>query len=250
MPEVTLALAVSSFFAGLLMFLAPCTLPLVPAYLAFISGVRHAEADTKAARRKIVINGLAFIVGFTVIFTLFGILAGFFGGFIGSFRGILTQVGGAFIIIFGLMMLNVIKIAPLMSDHKLQLPSFIVPGKPASAFLIGSVFALGWTPCVGPVLASVLLLATTSTTAWSGGLLLLIFSLGLAIPFLLTSVLYAQATRTIHQYAWVSTWVSRVGGVFLILIGVLLLTGHFGSLAAYGYKIFDSLGFSGLFDHF
>ena len=249
MPEVTVALAISSFIAGLLMFLAPCTLPLVPAYLAFISGVKQDEAGTTAAKRKIIYNGIAFVLGFTLIFTSFGMLAGFFGGFIGSFRGILTQVGGVLIIIFGLMMLNVIKIAPLMADRKVPLPNFVEPGHRSSAFAIGSIFALGWTPCVGPVLASVLLLATTSSTVWSGGLLLFIFSLGLAVPFLVTSFLYARASKTIVKYAGVSKWVSRVGGVFLILVGSLLMTDNFGLTVVYGYELFEFLGLSGLFDH-
>lgn len=250
MPEVTLGLAVASFIAGVLMFLAPCTLPLVPAYLAFISGVKQSEADNGDAKRKIITNGLAFIVGFTIVFTAFGVLAGFFGGFIGPFRGILTQIGGAFVILFGLLMLDVIKIKALQADYKFNLPSSITPGHPGSAALIGSIFALGWTPCVGPVLASVLLLATTSSTAFSGGVLLLIFSFGLAIPFLLTSLLYAKASNTIKEYSYISTWVNRVGGVFLVIIGLLLLTSNFGLMVQYGQAFFNSAGLEILFDHF
>lgn len=234
------------------MFLAPCTLPLVPAYLAFISGVKQTGvSDSKAghkAKRQIIKNAIAFILGFSTIFIGFGILAGLFGTFIGEFRGILTQVGGMFIIIFGLMMLNVINIAPLMRDRKLSMPKSLTPGKPISAFLIGATFALGWTPCIGPVLASVLLLASTSTTVFSGGLLLAVFSLGLAVPFLLTAMLYARASETIMRYGNVTKWVSTIGGVFLIFIGVLLLTDNFGLTVEYGYRVFNFFGFEGLFD--
>jgi len=250
MFELSLALAGASFIAGVLMFIAPCTLPLVPAYLAFISGVQGATATSQSDRRKIVINGLGFVVGFTVVFTLFGMLAGFFGGFIGSFREILTQLGGAAIILFGLIMFNIIKIASLQADHKIPVHSFVVPGQPMSAALIGSIFALGWTPCVGPVLASVLLLATTASTAISGGALLFIFSLGLAIPFLVTAVLYASASRTIARFAGVSKYVNIIGGIFLLCIGALLLTDNFGLTVEYGYRLFSALGLEGLFDYY
>ncbi|MDC1205263.1 cytochrome c biogenesis protein CcdA [Candidatus Pacebacteria bacterium] len=250
--EISIAFIVSAFIAGILMFLAPCTLPMVPAYLAFISGVKQSDVDgTKKgtdAKRRIIKNAIAFILGFSIIFVAFGILAGLFGTFIGQFRVILTQVGGVFIIIFGLMMLNVINFAPLMKDRKLSMPSSLKPGKPTSAFLIGATFALGWTPCVGPVLASVLLLASTSTTVLSGGFLLGVFSLGLAVPFLLTAFLYAHASETILRYGSITKWVSIVGGVFLIFIGGLLLTDNFGLTVEYGYKVFNFFGFEGLFD--
>ncbi len=248
MPEVSITLIISSFIAGVFMFLAPCTLPMVPAYLAFISGVKQKDADSKEVRNKIIRNAVAFVVGFGMVFTFFGVLAGFFGGFAGAFREILTQVGGVFIILFGLMMLNVIKIAPLLKTHTFELPSFITPGKSSSAFIIGSIFAIGWTPCVGPVLATVLLLATTSATAFSGGLLLAVFSLGLAVPFLLTAFLYARANATIMKYSRVSEWISIVGGIFLIGIGALLLTDNFGLTVEYGYRVFNFFGFEGLFD--
>lgn len=253
MIEISIAFTVSVFIAGLLMFLAPCTLPLVPAYLAFISGVKNEELqnpETEAhAKRTIIINGIAFVLGFSVIFVGFGLLAGLLGGQIGQFRNILSQVGGVFIIIFGLMMLNVIKIAPLMRERRIEFPTFLTPGNPASAFGIGSVFALGWTPCVGPVLASVLLLASTSATALDGAFLLAVFSLGLAVPFLFTAFLYIRAAKIISRISVVTKWISYIGGVFLIFLGLLLLTGNFGFTVEYGYKIFNFLGFEGLFDH-
>ena len=253
MIEVGIGFAISVFIAGLLMFLAPCTLPLVPAYLAFISGVKSEELtdpnEKKAAKRAIRINGIAFVLGFSVVFVGFGLLAGLLGAQIGQFRNLLSQVGGAFIIVFGLMMLNVIKIAPLLKERKMQMPSFMTPGHPTSACGIGVTFALGWTPCVGPVLASVLLLASTSTTAVQGGVLLGIFSLGLAVPFLVTAVLYAEATTFITKFSSITKWISYVGGVFLIFLGLLLITGNFGFTVEYGYKIFNFIGFEGLFDH-
>lgn len=244
---------ISAFIAGLLMFLAPCTLPLVPAYLAFISGVKADDFKNPqkihAAKRAVIINGGAFILGFTGIFVLFGIIAGLLGAQIAQYRILLAQIGGAFIILFGLMMLNVIRIAPLMRDHRMKVPGFLTPGKPSSAFVIGASFAFGWTPCVGPVLASILLLASTSTTAFQGGFLLFVFSIGLAIPFLLTAVLYARAGAVIARMSSVTKWISYIGGVFLILLGLLLLTNNFGLTIEYGYRIFDFINYDALLDY-
>ena len=253
MIEVSIGLVISAFIAGLLMFLAPCTLPLVPAYLAFISGVKQKDLEDPAtaasARRAIVVNGLFFILGFSIIFIGFGMLAGFFGAQIGQFRGLLTQLGGVFIIIFGLMMLNVINITPLLKERRVEAPAIFKPGNPISAFVIGSTFALGWTPCVGPVLASVLLLASTEATVLSGGFLLAVFSVGLAVPFLLTAFLYTWATKAISRITIVTRWVSYIGGLFLIFIGILLLTDNFGLTVEYGYKLFGWFGFDALFDY-
>lgn len=253
MIEVTFAFVISAFIAGVLMFLAPCTLPLVPAYLAFISGVSKNEItnpETKRkAKRKIIFNGVAFVIGFSVVFILFGVAAGALGSQIGLFRGVLSQLGGAFIIIFGFMMLGVIKFAPLQKEFKFKLPKVIEPGHPVSAFVIGNIFALGWTPCVGPVLATVILLATDSATVVSGGFLLGVFSLGLAVPFLLTAFLYARAEQTILRYGDITRWVNIVGGIFLIIIGVLLLTENFELTVIYGYRIFEFFNFEGFYDY-
>lgn len=249
MIEFEIALVLSSFIAGVLMFLAPCTLPLVPAYLAFISGVKEDEIDA-AAKRKIRRNGAMFVIGFSVIFIVFGILAGLFGSFVGQYRMLLSQIGGGFIILFGLMMLGVFSIAPLAKNWSLAMPKGITPGQPLSAFLIGAIFALGWTPCVGPVLASVLLIASTKATVFSGAFLLAVFSLGLAVPFMVVALLYTKAAGYIQRYSYISKTVSVVGGAFLILIGILLLMGDFAITTRYGYDLFNYLGIGSLFNFY
>ena len=252
MVELSFGLAVSAFVAGLLMFLAPCTLPLVPAFLAFISGVKPGEISDKQthtqAIRDIRLSALGFVLGFSLIFISFGLMAGFFSAFFGQFKSILSQVGGVFVILFALLMLNVFKFAPLSKEYKIEMPKSIKPGNPISATLIGMAFALGWTPCVGPVLASVLLLASTSGTILSGGILLAIFSLGLAVPFLTVAILYGQSQTLISKYSYLSKGINIVGGVFLLFLGLLLFTDNFGLMVEYGYRFFNLFGFEGFFD--
>jgi cytochrome c-type biogenesis protein len=251
--EITFLFIISAFVAGLLMFLAPCTLPLLPAYLAFISGVKESDlnnqSSAESAVKKIRLNSLAFVLGFSLIFISFGMAAGLFGTFIGPFRNILTQIGGIFIILFGLMTIGFFHFPILKSTFKISLPKTFYSGQPLSAGLIGAIFALGWTPCVGPILASILLLASTTTTVFTGGLMLAIFSLGLAIPFLLTAFLYSRANKFITKYSYISKWINIVGGIFLIFIGVLLLSDNFGLMVAFGYKFFNLLNIDFLFNY-
>ena len=203
MIELSLTFVLSSFVAGVLTFLAPCTLPLVPGYLGFISGVPPEDledpAKAKFARRKIFLNGVFFVVGFSIVFVVFGTLAGLIGQELVAYRVWLTRIGGVLVILFGLFMLGALKIPFLQSDKRLKMPKFLKVGKPSSSLVVGGAFAFGWTPCVGPILGSILLLAGTSTTALEGGLLLLIFSVGLAVPFLLVALLYSKATQYIPK---------------------------------------------------
>ena len=245
-------LIISAFIAGLLTFLAPCTLPLVPAYLGFISGVDHnALADpmtARAARRKIFLNGLAFIVGFSLVFIVFGTLAGLVGQELVPYSMWLARIGGAFIILFGLFMLGVFKIPLLSSDKRLPIFKWLHLGKPSSSLFIGGTFALGWTPCVGPILGSILLLAGTSGTALQGALLLSVFSLGLAVPFLLIALSFSRATAYIDATSKYLKGISVVGGVFLILLGALLVTDNFGLTIQYGYELFDFINYDKLLE--
>lgn len=251
MEPLSISFIISAFIAGVLMFLAPCTLPLVPAFLAFISGTKQKDVLTHTSlQKKIVINTLAFSFGFSVVFILFGILAGFFGAQLGVYRDVLTKLGGLFITVLGLMMLHIVTVAPLKREIKFNIPSVLTPGTSVSAFVAGTVFAFGWTPCVGPILASILLLASTATTALTGGLLLGIFSLGLSLPFLLTAVMYTKVSQYIERYVWISKSIDVVGGVFLVIVGVLLFTDHFSLLVEYGYTFFRLTGADILFKLF
>jgi len=253
MIELSIGFILASFFAGLLTFLAPCTLPLVPAYLGFISGVDQDAlknpATASAARRKIFLNGLAFIVGFSLIFIAFGVLAGFAGTALAPYRIWLARIGGVFVILFGLFMLGFFKLPFFQTDKRIPIPKWLTLGKPSSSLFIGGTFALGWTPCVGPILGSILLLAGTSGTALTGGIMLTVFSIGLAIPFLLIALVFSKATVYIDRISKYLKAVSIIGGIFLILLGLLLATDNFGLTIQYGYELFDFINYDRLLEY-
>lgn len=249
-----LTLIIPAFIAGILTFLAPCTLPLLPAYLGFISGSSIDDlkdpAKSAKARWKIFLNGLFFVIGFSVVFIVLGTLIGFVGATIlAPYRLWLSRIGGVFVIIFGLFMLNVIQIPFLTRETHFKAPAVFERGRPLNSLILGSAFSLGWTPCVGPILGSILLLASTSGTALQGGVLLTVFSAGLAIPFLLTAVAVGHATRYIENLSRFLNVVSVVGGVFLIGLGILLLTGNVGLLISWGYRLLEFVNYDALLDY-
>jgi len=249
-----LSLIIPIFIAGVLTFLAPCTLPLVPGYLGFISGSSLEDlkdpAKAKGARWKIFSNGFFFMLGFSAVFIVMGTLVGFIGAtLLAPYRLWLGRIGGIFVILFGLFMLNVLKLPFLQREFQVKTPALLERGKSSNSFILGSAFAFGWTPCVGPILGSVLLLASTSTTALQGGLMLSIFSAGLAIPFLLIAIGIGSASRYIQNITKYLKVVSVIGGIFLIFLGILLLTDNISLLISYGYQLFQFINYDRLLDY-
>lgn len=236
----------AAFIAGLITFLAPCTLPLVPGYLGFISGVPSAELNdpekAKKIRWKIFWNGFFFILGFSAVFIILGTLIGFLGSALAQYQIWLNRIGGILIILFGLFMLNVIKIPFLQAEHQLRAPSFLERGKSSSSFILGSAFGIGWTPCVGPVLGAILALAASSATALQGALLLSVFSAGLAVPFLMIALGVGSAAQYIEKFSRYLRWVSIIGGLFLIFLGILLFRGKLGLLVSWGFQLMRFFG--------
>lgn len=232
MIEFGLTLVGASFLAGLFTFLAPCTLPLVPAFLGIISGVGPEQlqnpVEIAAIRKKVFTNALFYVLGFSLIFILFGVAFSFLGQIV-TLRIWLQRIGGIFVILFGLVMLGVLRIPFLERELNLKakIPKLLTTPSKANSFGIGALFALGWSPCVGPLLGSILLLAAGNDTVWQGTVLLVVFSLGLAIPFLLVALLLGKAYAVFGRIKNVLRSVNAVAGLFLVALGVLLVSDQF-----------------------
>lgn len=253
-----LSLIIPSFIAGVLTFLAPCTLPLVPAYLGFISGTSAKDWNhplhASKIRKRAFANGLLYTFGFSLVFIFLGVIFGAGGAFLVEFKEVLTKVGGVFIFFFGLYLVGLLERIPFLQsllslERRLPLPKAIKSGTGVGAFLLGATFALGWTPCVGPILASVLLLASTTATIWQGAVLLMVFSAGLALPFLLLALWIGHATQTIRRLSRILPFVSFVGGVLLLLLGILLMTDQLGIWLSWAYRLFSFLRYEGLLEY-
>jgi cytochrome c-type biogenesis protein len=231
MPEVSL---ISALIGGILTFLAPCTLPLIPAYIAFISGAGNARGRPPA-RATLVLLAVVFCLGFSVVFVGYGVASGALGQFLVLHRALLAQIGGIFIILFGLGMLGLFKL-PKFFGGSGKPPRFIAPGTIHGSFLLGLLFALGWSPCFGPILGAIILLAGTSGTALWGGFLLSVYALGLAIPFIAIAYFYGSAFSWVSVLSRFLKFINIAGALLLIAIGVLLLLGRFGELNGVGQQ--------------
>ncbi|MFA6512329.1 MAG: cytochrome c biogenesis protein CcdA [Patescibacteria group bacterium] len=242
------ALIVPAFIAGIFMFLAPCTLPLVPGYLAFISGASLTDLENPTVagqmRKKVFMNGLFYVAGFSVVFILMGSLFGLGGAALVKYRSLFTQIGGVFVVMFGLYMMHAFTIPFvdrfLQQDHRVRFTA-LKPGNPTSSLIFGATFAFGWSPCVGPILGSVLLLASSTATVGQGALLLAVFALGLAVPFLLLAYGIGSAMRVIRRAARFLRFFSFIGGVFLVILGGLMIFDHFGLMTRWFYQLFSFL---------
>ena len=225
---------VVAFSAGLLAFLSPCVLPLVPVYLASLVGPEIFGDRVTVNRLPIFLHSLSFVVGFSLIFTTMGAIAGLTGFAINPSLALLNKISGSLLIAFGLFMLAALKV-PWLNFEKRLTPSLGSTTGYLRSFIIGATFSLAWIACVGPILAGILALALNSATAWRGAYLLAIFSLGLGLPFLIVGVAFDSITpllKRIHRY---SNFIYLIGGLLLIAVGVLVLTNNliwFSSLAA------------------
>jgi cytochrome c-type biogenesis protein len=240
MTEVSIWLA---FLAGIVSFLSPCIFPLVPAYLAQLTGTNISNNQLTADRKLILSRSIGFIIGFTSIFLLLGASSTFIGqAFLGN-RQLFEQIGGIIIAVFGLQMMGVISIRMLMSEKKLS----VKPKKSASfanSVLLGFLFGTGWSPCIGLVLSSILLLASKSETMWSGMFMLLVYSVGLGIPFILVALLWSRSLDKVRRLnKWLPT-IQKVSGGMMVILGILLFTGKFAVISAYLSRIAQSLPFT------
>lgn len=213
------------------MFLAPCTLPLLPAYLGFISGVTEREIKDVEIRKRIRVhifkNSLMFVVGFSTILILSGITAGYLGGRIPFHFGRFFEIlSGLLIITFGLFMMGILKLSFLQKERRIQIPKWLTVGTPLSSLLLGIAFAIGWTPCLGPVYGTILVYAGNTSTIFSGALLLTVFSAGFSVPLLILALLIGQATKFVEKVTPYLHMFSIGGGFVLLLLGMTALFGH------------------------
>jgi cytochrome c-type biogenesis protein len=216
--------------AGVLSFISPCILPIIPSYMFFISGtsagaMREAEENSeqgKKNQRQIIFSSLFFILGFSLVFIALGATATSLGAALKAHQDLLRKLGGIVIVILGLHMMGLIQIKALLYEKRMHLKAR--PPGYFGAFLIGLSFALGWTPCIGPILGTILAIASTKNSVSGGVLLLATYSLGLAIPFFLTALLMDKAFVHIRKLQKHMQVISVGSGAFLILVGILIFT--------------------------
>jgi cytochrome c-type biogenesis protein len=221
--NVSLAIA---FLGGILAFFSPCFFPLIPAYLIYITGLSFDEV--KDVRAKTIFHSIIFIMGFTIVFTFLGMAASLVGRFLYDIGDILRVVGGVLIVFLGLYLMRVIKLPFLDLERKVTISS--KPSGYLGTFFVGMVFALGWSPCVGPILAGILLYASQAETMGRGMLLLTMFSLGLGFPLFLFSLAVnfsLTLVKSIEKYLGI---IHFVCGLFLVAIGILLVANYFQSI--------------------
>jgi cytochrome c-type biogenesis protein len=224
-----------AFFAGVFSFISPCVLPLVPSYLTYITGVSfnelvHHETKSKV-RRAAAFHSLLFIFGFSMIFILMGASATYLGQFLAAYQYWIIKAGGILIILLGIHFMGIINIPFLQVEKR-----FEVKKKPmgyVGSFLVGVVFAAGWTPCIGPILSSILIYASTAKNVQTGILLLTCYSIGLGIPFFLSSLAFNTFLTAFGKIKKYMRAINMISGLFLIGIGILFLTNTFSEINAY-----------------
>jgi cytochrome c-type biogenesis protein len=240
-PEVTL---LAAFLAGVVSFLSPCVLPLVPSYVTFITGVSFDELTagdkTGRIRRLTKIHSLAFIGGFSIVFITLGATATAAGRFLREHQDLLRQVGGVMITLFGLYLTGLLPVAALSREAKFRMTS--KPLGLLGSVLVGITFAAGWTPCIGPILASILLYASTAEKAGTGVLLLSVYSLGLGVPFFLASLgmnTFLAASRKLRGSLRL---IEIISGVILIVFGISLVTNLFRHFVSFLSRYLPAFG--------
>ncbi|MGI6542316.1 MAG: cytochrome c biogenesis CcdA family protein [Limnochordia bacterium] len=230
-----MAMLLWAFLAGILSFLSPCVVSIAPGYLCFITGMSFSELKDSTASRSVIIRGtLAFIFGFTLVFVLLGVMTSFLGGFFLIHRRLIAQIGGVLLILFGLHQGGWIRLPLLYQERRFAYrPGVGITG----AFVTGLIFSFGWTPCVGPVLGSILALAGSEGKPIHGLTLLLVYSLGMAIPFALLALGFNRMLAYLNRAKPYLKYVERLTGAVLVLMGIALLTEKLSMISTWFMQI-------------
>jgi cytochrome c-type biogenesis protein len=230
--EVTL---ITSFIAGFLSFISPCVLPLIPGYISFISGLTLEEMQGTAAsatsRSRVLVASIAFVLGFTVVFVAAGASATALGRFLYEHAPIVEKIAGTLLVVFGLHMMGVFRIRLLESDKRIHTQK--KPAGPLGAFLVGTAFAFAWTPCIGPILGGILAMASSRNSVGEGMQMLAAYSLGLGVPFLLTSVAINQFFSAAAKIRRHYRLIELISGGLLIVVGLLIFFDQFTLIVRY-----------------
>jgi cytochrome c-type biogenesis protein len=226
---------IGAFVAGLLSFLSPCVLPLIPSYIMYITGISYAdllaEHPSHIIRQKTILHSLCFICGFTVVFVLLGASATYIGSFMHEHAVMIRKVGGVLLVLLGIHVTGVLHLKFLLGEKRVTITH--KPTGYAGSFLIGITFAAGWTPCIGPILAAILAVAATEENVSQGILLLLIYSLGLGVPFFLSALAMNRFLLLFNRFKKHIRTCEVITGIFLIVIGVLIYTNWLTRLSGY-----------------
>jgi cytochrome c-type biogenesis protein len=239
MPEIAGIGILTVFLAGVVSFLSPCVLPLVPGYVSYVAGRSLEELrQTQAAQRRLAVLGLSatFVLGFSSVFVALGASASAIGRLLMAYRYEASYLAGAVIIAFGLHMMGLLRINWMNRDLRIMAP--IPGGRPVGAFLLGTAFAFGWTPCIGPILGAILTISATTLGVSDGAALLSIYSLGLAVPFMLVAAFTDRFMANAGRIRSIGRPLQVIAGSMLILIGILMMTGYLFSFGTWMLKTF------------
>ncbi|UWR27961.1 cytochrome c biogenesis protein CcdA [Sulfitobacter sp. S223] len=236
LPAIIVAL-----LAGVISFLSPCVLPIVPPYLAYMSGVSLNDmSSVSAARRRAIVAALFFVMGLSTVFLILGFTASAFGAFFLQNQILFSQISGVVVIIFGIHFLGIFRIPFL--DREARMDAGDKGGSSFGAYLLGLAFAFGWTPCIGPQLGAILSLAASEGSVSRGTLLLGVYALGLGIPFLLAAMFMTRAVGVMNKLKRHMKAIERVMGLLLLIVGIAMLTGAFSTFSFWLLETFPALG--------
>lgn len=235
---------IGAFIAGLLSFLSPCVLPLIPSYIMYISGISyadlHAEHPSHVIRQKTIFHSLCFVCGFTAVFVLLGASATYIGSFLSAHATVIRKVGGILLVLLGIHVTGLLPFRFLLREKRVSITH--KPAGYAGSFLVGIAFAAGWTPCIGPILAAILAVAATEERVYQGILLLLLYSLGLGVPFFLSALAMHRFLAVFNRFRKYIHTFEIITGILLMVIGVLIYSNWLTRLSGYAtflYKGFE-----------